>query len=477
MKMRATYADFLSDVSPFFYGKRIAYVDVGAYQGETFREVVSSGLKLQEAVLVEPNPESFAVLQKVARSIFSGNRLVCINEALGDEERIVKLRSAQTMTKVVSVVEDAAMSQPTDGYFRCRSRCLTEVASEMISPRIALLKIDVEGSELRVLKGGEQLFLEQLVDVVYIEAGIDPANPQQCHYRDIEDLLASYSYRLFGIYEQTNEWMQDSPALRRVNMAFMSSEFVEKNPYRLSRELYESKQTVKRLLKEKAVGEHTVPKGKGVVLSKGSGSSPGLQKDIEGSGDSFMAVDISAEVSRCAFCEDVTARLHELQGELKKHRTELERLDACKIRQDGEMLLLQAHAVRQLRTINLLENALENSREYVTRKDAEYIALRSMNDHLKTEIKSFQLQMDEWKSINAIREEKWRSLREKNERLKQEIAELKRASRKLKNALSREKERREDLQEQLRRIRKSLSWRMLRFFRLFRIKTIIERRG
>ena len=42
---------------------------------------------------------------------------------------------------------------------------------------------------------------------------------------------------LFRIYEQTNEWMQDSPLLRRCNVAYFSERFAESNPYRLSREL------------------------------------------------------------------------------------------------------------------------------------------------------------------------------------------------------------------------------------------------
>src|SRR5690606_5827164 len=85
------------------------------------------------------------------------------------------------------------------------------------------------------------LLQTELIDVIYVEAGLDPNNKQQCHYRKIEDFLSAFDYRIFRLYEQKNEWLDDSPLLRRVNVAFMSRRFANENPLRLTNELFEAR--------------------------------------------------------------------------------------------------------------------------------------------------------------------------------------------------------------------------------------------
>ena len=103
--------------------------------------------------------------------------------------------------------------------------------------RISLLKLDVEGYEPQVLAGAAGLLAAQAIDLVYVEAGMDPDGAQQSYYREIEDRLRGHGYRLFRIYEQMHEWPEDSPLLRRVNLAFMSTDFAQRHPFRLTREL------------------------------------------------------------------------------------------------------------------------------------------------------------------------------------------------------------------------------------------------
>ncbi|WP_299129884.1 FkbM family methyltransferase [uncultured Amaricoccus sp.] len=247
--------DFIKDIEPFFYRRRIVYVDVGAHRGAVYQDFARSGLGIREAHLVEPNPRTFAVLEKAVETV-SGVRLVtCHAMALGAEPGRLRLRAADSMTKVLGAAEPAPEAEVADpeanadgevleraaraDVFEIEASTLDALSAGFERRHIGILKLDVEGYEPQVLAGARGLLADQAIDVVYVEAGIDPANSQQSYYREIEDLLGQYRYRLFRIYEQAHEWLDDSPLLRRVNLAFMSEEFAARNPYRLSRELFE----------------------------------------------------------------------------------------------------------------------------------------------------------------------------------------------------------------------------------------------
>lgn len=246
---------FLKDIKPFFYRRRMVYVDVGAHQGLVFRQVVKAGLKVREAHLVEPNPRTFARLQAAVADVGAVKLCTCHNLALGAEPGRLRMRDADSMTKVIaaeavpgSAVPGSAEAVP--GFaeapagtplpsFVVEATTLDALSEGFERRHISLLKIDVEGYESAVLAGASGLLADQAIDMIYIEAGIDPENSQQTYYRAVEDLLAAHGYRLFRVYEQMHEWIEDSPLLRRINMAFMSERFATQNPFRLSSELFE----------------------------------------------------------------------------------------------------------------------------------------------------------------------------------------------------------------------------------------------
>jgi hypothetical protein len=45
------------------------------------------------------------------------------------------------------------------------------------------------------------------------------------------------------VFEQQYEWLEDSPFLRRWNMAYMSTKFADKHPYKLVKELFDLKRS------------------------------------------------------------------------------------------------------------------------------------------------------------------------------------------------------------------------------------------
>lgn len=234
---------FLEDIAPYFYRRALTYVDIGGFEGEVLERLLQSKLRVREAHVVEPNPVSMEAARRRVAEQFRGQRLEFHALAMGAEPGRVRMSAARSMSKVLGETASAG----DGGTFEVECSTLDRLAENVTDRHIALLKIDVEGFEDRVLAGAQGLLARQGVDVVYIEAGMNPEGTQQCYYRRIEDILVGHGYRLFRIYEQQHEWMDDSPLLRRVNMAFFSRRFADANPFRLTQELVKTREQLEAL--------------------------------------------------------------------------------------------------------------------------------------------------------------------------------------------------------------------------------------
>jgi FkbM family methyltransferase len=214
--------EFINDISSFFKNNSIIYVDIGAYIGEVFTKfILSEKISIKEAHLIEPNPESYIQLQEAVKFSKLQN---CSSYHVGisNDPGLAKFKSAKSMTKRVRA--DIHDEKPSS-YFEIECRKLEEVLTSFSDIHINLMKIDVEGEELDVIKSGERLFVEQRIDVLYIEVGLNQYGKQQTYFGDIDLVLQGHGYRLFKFYEQKNEWIDDSPLLRRCNAAYLSSKF------------------------------------------------------------------------------------------------------------------------------------------------------------------------------------------------------------------------------------------------------------
>lgn len=220
--------DFIEDISPFFRNRAIVYVDVGAYIGEVFTKLLAfKKIKIREAHLIEPNPESYRKLQDAAKA---SKMQACNTYHMGisNHPGTAKFKAAQSMTKRV---QTDISSEKSSNIFEAECCKLDDIAELFADKHVHLMKLDVEGEELDVLKSAEQLLKEQRIDVLYVEVGFNRHGTQQTYFGDLDAVLQSYGYRVFRIYEQKNEWIDDSPLLRRCNAAYMSSQFEAVNPY------------------------------------------------------------------------------------------------------------------------------------------------------------------------------------------------------------------------------------------------------
>lgn len=241
--------DFIKDLTPFLYGRAIVYMDLGAHFGETYFEFRKSLIKPTEAYLFEPSPSSLKRIKDELAKEESIKKLYLFQEAVSDFSGYVQMNERDDMTKVVSrnEVEETSLSEK---HFQAKCTTIDDFVRDHDVESVSLLKIDIEGHELAALRGANQTLSLQKIDIIYVEAGFDPANRQQTYYRDIEDALSVHGYRVFRFYEQMHQWTVDSPLLRRINIAFMSEKFASNNPFRVNKELFLCREEKRKLIEK-----------------------------------------------------------------------------------------------------------------------------------------------------------------------------------------------------------------------------------
>ena len=358
---------FLKDIEPFFHKAPVIYVDVGAYSGAVFREIFQSGLRPIRSYLVEPNPASYERLKGTVANLEAERVVACYNIALGAETGMLRLRAQDTMTHVLA--GDGA--QPSEADFEIPARTLDALASEFVAPHISLLKIDVEGHEIEVLAGAAGLLAAQAIDMIYIEAGLDPENRQQTYYRTIEDRLRAHGYRLFRIYEQHHEWATDLPILRRVNLAFFSGKFAEGHPMRLSKELFALRRDHNELHRTLAERDKTLETTRTEAATAVAALNAIEARAAEAKAEHDAALDAARSETTAA-----VAALRLKHDELERMRVERDK--ALQTAQAEARHALQAAESRAAETAQALartKTELEGLRTYCRTLETRYIAL------------------------------------------------------------------------------------------------------
>jgi FkbM family methyltransferase len=85
--------------------------------------------------------------------------------------------------------------------------------------QIDLLKIDTEGHDLSVLKGGENLLFRKKVKCIYTEVGLSKKNRLHVPVGETTKYLAEFGFSLCGLYEQVMS-TGDEPSLEFANALY-----------------------------------------------------------------------------------------------------------------------------------------------------------------------------------------------------------------------------------------------------------------
>ncbi|MDJ1491962.1 FkbM family methyltransferase [Cytophagaceae bacterium DM2B3-1] len=180
-------------------------LDVGANEGQYAQYLVQNFGEQMDLKCFEPLPTTFQILsQKLA----SHPHISFYPFGLGDTPgSLTFFTSSQdsTLNSLYSKRDDVINKY--DGQTEIEIKCLSEFCLTENISHVHFMKIDVEGNELAVLKGGKKLLESQQIDFIQFEFGSRNID-SRTYFEDFFNLLGG-NYSLFrimrnGLYPLTN---------------------------------------------------------------------------------------------------------------------------------------------------------------------------------------------------------------------------------------------------------------------------------
>jgi FkbM family methyltransferase len=219
--------DPLHDVASCFPKPGVALIiDVGAHVGVNalkFRQAFPAA----EIHCYEPSEQNF---QELSKNASHKPGIFVHRMALGNRDLVGVVEPSSLGTDLTRVVDIPGEPQLALGE-KVEVRRLDTLFGD--DRRINYLKIDAEGSDLKVLQGADRLLSEQRIDVIEVEAGIQRpgVSKRLVPFTDFFAFLEPYGYHLLGFYEQVRDWPRGLHRLRRSNLVFASDRVLKLNAW------------------------------------------------------------------------------------------------------------------------------------------------------------------------------------------------------------------------------------------------------
>lgn len=186
-------------------------IDVGAHIGRYTllgaKSVGTSG----RVVAVEPHPENLKILSKNVELNGYFN-VICINSCLSDEEGFVNLFLGAD-SGLHSI--DSRWFCSYSGKFSVSngveviSKTLDSLLNELEIEKVDLVKIDVEGAEMRVIKGAEKQLDKRGILRIICEV-----HAPAVRVKDVEDFLCKYGFKTKTKHNFVYAYLGDSQLSR-----------------------------------------------------------------------------------------------------------------------------------------------------------------------------------------------------------------------------------------------------------------------
>lgn len=185
------------DVIPV--GESPVILDIGANVGQTSKAFAHSFPNAAIHAL-EPFPRIFAVCQRNLRRV---PQVRCHQLALGErcETRSVALVTNDDHYTANQITRSADASTPGDLREEVRVTTLDTFLREQAIPAVHILKLDTEGNELAVFRGGAEALARGTIRSILVETTLQEGNTYHVRLDDVNACLTPHGYRFHGIYD------------------------------------------------------------------------------------------------------------------------------------------------------------------------------------------------------------------------------------------------------------------------------------
>jgi FkbM family methyltransferase len=196
-------------------------LDVGANIGQFARRLRAFGYE-GRIESFEPLAEAFESLRSLATG---DDRWRCRRLALGEEEGTVTINVSENSysSSLLEIRERHVESDPQSRYVATEEVPITRLDSiwpELAGDEdVAFLKLDVQGLELDVLRGGDKSLSS--IAAVQTELSLVPLYEGAPGYREVIDYLDSRGFALVGL--EPGHWEPDTGQIVQVDGTFVRS--------------------------------------------------------------------------------------------------------------------------------------------------------------------------------------------------------------------------------------------------------------
>jgi FkbM family methyltransferase len=175
--------------------------DVGAYVGNittTYVEIFP-----QAAIYCfEPFPSSFKELCRLAKSKPIKPYQIALSNQIGKAKFLINTdRSCNSLfPRPTMEAKYYSESSHNIGQIEVETQTLDTFCETEGIANIDILKLDVEGAELHVLKGATRKLTEKRIKLIFAEVMFVAHYEGGCFFHEVSDFLSRYHYKLYNLY-------------------------------------------------------------------------------------------------------------------------------------------------------------------------------------------------------------------------------------------------------------------------------------
>jgi FkbM family methyltransferase len=197
---RVLTKDLLTDITSLMKGRNVSVIlDVGANVGfMTFQ--FQRRFPDAEIYCFEPNPNVFVSLKN---NYINDNHIHCYPVGVGD-------MNGELTFNINANTGTSSFSTPTKYHQAHQARrilsqqtvpvvTLDAFVQEQSIRHVDILKLDIEGYEMKALHGASNLLDQQRIDVIYSEVNIVRSYDGQAVFHELTTFLDSRDYHLFNL--------------------------------------------------------------------------------------------------------------------------------------------------------------------------------------------------------------------------------------------------------------------------------------